>query len=241
VGDFLLTDNEELLMKKADFPEIFWCVEGIGNFWLEGKLYQLHPGQVWYYPPGSFHLISCYGKLFHYRWITVDGPDARVLFEGWNLKPGINHSGECPQHLFNNIRLNIETPTQAAQLENLKTVFEILGEAATPGGMEKSGAVEQVKQLIEENFQNPELNVEKIAELLQINRSVLSRLFSAKEKITIVQYLSNFRLEKAIYLIKATDLPIQKIAKVCGYSCHNYFSKVIRRHTGKTPALLRRM
>ena len=141
VGDFLLENNEDLMIKRADFPEIFWCVEGVGSFWLDGKRYLLRPGQVWYYPPDSVHRISCYGKVFHYRWITLDGPDARVLFEGLNLKPGINTSGECPHHLFSRVRLNIEVQSLDAQLDNLKTAFEILLKASTPGKSESSDLV----------------------------------------------------------------------------------------------------
>lgn len=242
VGDFQLINNEHLLTKTADFPEIFWCIDGCGCFEHEGKNYFLRPGQVWYYPPGSTHKISCYGNLFHYRWITLDGPDAKVLFEGLNLKPGINQSGECPQHLFNKVRLNIEVNKMEAHLENLQTAFEILIRASTPSQPDTpDDPVEQIKQLIEENYQNPGLNVEKIASLLQMNRSILSRTFSASQKITIVQYLSNCRLKQAMHLITETDTPIQRIAEMCGYSCHNYFTKVIRRHTGDSPTLLRRL
>ncbi len=241
VGDFLLTENEELPVKKADFPEIFWCIEGVGSFSHEGKRYLLRPGQVWYYPPGSYHSIACNGKLFHYRWITLDGPEAKTLFNGLNLKVGINQSGDCPHHLFSKVRLNIEIPLLTAQMENLKTAFEILILASTPSKPGNYDLTEQVKQVIEDNFQNPELNVEKIAALLQTNRSILSRAFSFSQKMTIVDYLSSCRLKKALYLIKETDTPIHQIASLCGYSCHNYFSKVIRRHTGSSPAALRKM
>ena len=240
VGDFLLTDNEILLIKKADFPEIFWCIDGVGCFWMDGKRYLLRPGQVWYYPAGSTHLISCYGKMFHYRWIALDGPDAKVLFDGLNLKYGINQSGECPQHLFSKVMLNIESNKYEAQLENLHTAFEILTLASMPGKNESPDLVEQVKQLIEDNYQNSELNVEKIASLLQVNRSILSRMFSASQKMTIVQYLSSCRLKRALYLIKETKTPIHQIASLCGYSCHNYFTKVIRHYTGTSPAALRK-
>lgn len=241
VGDFLLTNNKALLTKQADFPEIFWCMDGVGSFEYEGKVYLLRPGQVWYYPPESTHKISCCGKMFHYRWIALDGPDARVLFEGLNLKPGINQSGECPRHLFNKIRLNIEVNKLEAQLENLNTAFEILIRASTPVQTNPPDLVEQIKQLIGEHFRNPELNVERIASLLQINRAILSRTFSASQKTTVVQYLSNCRLKQAMHLITETETPIHAIAVQCGYSCHNYFTKVIRRHTGVSPSELRRM
>ena len=241
VGIFRLEDGEVLPTTRADFPEIFWCIDGIGSFILEGKRSLLRPGQVWYYPAGSTHQIACHGKVFHYCWITLDGPDAKILFDGLNLKTGINQSGVCPQHLFRKVRMNIEIPQLEIQLDNLKTAFEILTLASTPDSSGNPDLVEQAIRLIEENFQDPALNVEKISALLDVNRSILSRIFSASRKITIVQYLASCRLKKALYLIKETDIPINQIAELCGYSCHNYFSKVIRRHTGSPPGELRRM
>lgn len=243
VGDFRLINNDVVPEKYADFPEIFWCIEGMGSFELDGKNYFLRPGQVWYYPPDSYHKITCAGKLFHYRWMAFDGSDARVLFEGLNLKNGINNAGQCPHHLFNKLTLNIEKTSLNIQMENLSTGFQILLSAAS-GHTELSDSIEQmqqVKDIIDENFSNPDLNVEKIASLVQMNRSVLSRIFSKTFKVTIVQYLASRRLKEAMRLLKETDLPVNKIALLSGYSCHNYFTKIIRRHTGNSPNALRKM
>jgi AraC-like DNA-binding protein len=92
-----------------------------------------------------------------------------------------------------------------------------------------------------ENFSNPALNVESIAVLMQMNRSVLSRMFANTFKTTIIRYLAGRRLNEALRLLKETELPINRIAELCGYSCHNYFTKVIRRHTGNSPNSFRKM
>ncbi len=243
VGDFRLINNEKVIEKYADFPEIFWCVEGLGSFELNDKNYFLRPGQVWYYPPGSTHKISCAGKLFHYRWMAFDGPDARVLFEGLNLKTGVNNAGQCPHHLFNKLLLSIEKTSLDIQMENLSTGFQILLAAASGHtGLDSNiEQMQQVRDIIDENFSNPDLNVEKLASIVQMNRSVLSRMFSQTFKVTIVQYLASRRLKEALHLLKETNLPINKIALLCGYSCHNYFTKIIRRHTGSSPNNLRKM
>ena len=35
VGNFQLEEGEELPEKRAEFPEIFWCVSGTGSFVLD--------------------------------------------------------------------------------------------------------------------------------------------------------------------------------------------------------------
>ncbi len=243
VGDFRLLKNAKELVKKVEFPEIFWCIEGCGSFFYEGRYHYLRPDQVWYYPAGSVHEISCYGEVFRYRWMAWDGRDAGTVFDGLNLKTGVNFSGPCPHHLFNKLTLNIGRPTLEAQMNNLAAGFEILLNAAQNkfDNVIRIEQMEQVKNIIDENFSNPELNVQSIADLMQMNRSVLSRNFSDTFKVTIVEYIASRRLQEAMYYIKETDIPIHEIASKCGYSCHNYFTKVMRHHTGSTPQELRSM
>ncbi|MBO7147666.1 MAG: AraC family transcriptional regulator [Lentisphaeria bacterium] len=240
VGNFVLRDREEEYVKKAEFPEIFWCVEGSGEFQLDGKHYILKKDQIWYYPPGSIHKISCADKLFHYRWLALDGPASQELFEGLNLKPGLNPGKPCPQHLFSTLTLNIGKLSPADQMQNLVCAFQILACAATLNIGTELPLVEQVKTIIENNFQNPDLNVEKIADLLHVSRTSLSRTFSNSQKITIVEYLSSRRIKEAIQLLKETDEPIREIARKCGYTDHGYFTKVIKKITGLSPRYLRK-
>ena len=235
VVEFFLHGREKIHLHPADFPDIFWCIEGVGKFIMNGKSYLLHPGHVWYYPPGSVHRISCNGNCFHYRGLAMDGPDAAVLFEGLNIKPGINYAGDCPEHLFAALALNIESFSPEVQLENISRAVQILTLAASGKSKQQKDLTGKAREIIDENFANPGLNVEKIAELLRVNRSVLSRTFSAEMKISPVEYLASRRMQEAMRLLRQSDLPINKIAEMCGYSSAGYFTKVVRKRTGNLP------
>ena len=54
-------------------------------------------------------------------------------------------------------------------------------------------------------------------------------------KVTLKQYLSGYRLEKAKKLLEQDYMKITEIAEKCGYANANYFSKVFREGTGMTP------
>ena len=60
-------------------------------------------------------------------------------------------------------------------------------------------------------------------------------LFKQEMKVTLKQYLSNYRLEKAKKLLNQYGMKITEIAEKCGYTNANYFSKVFREATGMTP------
>ncbi|MEI3006003.1 MAG: helix-turn-helix transcriptional regulator [Victivallales bacterium] len=88
--------------------------------------------------------------------------------------------------------------------------------------------------MIDEDFSDPELNIERIAELLHVNRVSLSRSFSRLYGTSISGYLSGHRISCLEYL-KNTELSIAEIAGMCGFSSASYFSRVISEATGRPP------
>ena len=60
-------------------------------------------------------------------------------------------------------------------------------------------------------------------------------LFKQEMKVTLKQYLSSYRLEKAKRLLEEDYMKITEIAEKCGYANANYFSKVFREGMGMTP------
>lgn len=48
-------------------------------------------------------------------------------------------------------------------------------------------------------------------------------------------YINKYRMEKAMVLIKQTELSIAEIAEQVGFSTSRYFSTAFKQHTGQTP------
>lgn len=66
-----------------------------------------------------------------------------------------------------------------------------------------------------------------------------ARLFHKSTGLTSVQYLTNVRMEKAVELLRLTDLTMEEIAARIGYSNGNYFCKVFRNRAGMSPGEFR--
>ncbi len=239
IGDFCLLENDRDYPKKANFAELFWCIDGEGEFEYNNDEFQLRKNQIWYYPSGSFHRIRCSGKFFHYRWLAIGGSNADILFRGVHLLPGVNDAGECPEELFNRITLNINSISAKVQMENMATAFKILTTAVSKPMQPHKSLVDKVKTIVEEYFSNADLSVERIAELLHVDRTVLSKIFSAQQHTAIVKYIAARRMREAGILLRETNLPIREIAALCGYSTHNYFTKAVKNFYGMTPQEIR--
>lgn len=68
----------------------------------------------------------------------------------------------------------------------------------------------------------------------------LRRMFKAKTGMTIVGYLQQLRLCKAMALLRNPSYSISLIAADCGYDDSNYFSSVFHKKTGSTPSEYRK-
>lgn len=237
-GHFKLYEIDSPSCKKADFCELFWCMDGKGCFELEGQHFLVHPGDVWYYPKGSQHSFCPAGNFFHYRWFTIAGRRASVLFEITGIPPGLSFGGNCPEELFGKLELLIRQSTRAKRLEQMSVGFEILCRAAS--GIRQKRPVNdyllEARNIIDHDFANPELNIQRLADILHVNRVQLSRGFPRQFGVSISTYLRNLRLQKGMELLRRTNLSIEDIAKAAGYGSANYFGKVIIAATGQNPS-----
>lgn len=94
------------------------------------------------------------------------------------------------------------------------------------------GAIDYVAQ----HFGEKDLSVAQIADYLHFSPAYLNVLFKQEMKVTIKQYLSNYRLERAKLLLDKDYYKVSEIAERCGYATANYFARVFREATGMTPA-----
>lgn len=84
-----------------------------------------------------------------------------------------------------------------------------------------------------------DISLEQAAEAMGMSAFYFSRLFRTSYNQTFLEYLTEYRMERAAELLRMTDIPVREIAPLVGYTDANYFSKVFKRHIGETPTLYR--
>lgn len=85
-----------------------------------------------------------------------------------------------------------------------------------------------------------DIKVEDIAAAVNLHPSYLHRVFKANQGITLLEYLTNLRVEKSKMLLANTDIPIIDVSEYVGINSRQYFTYVFKRNTGITPQAFRK-
>ncbi|SFD02859.1 response regulator transcription factor [Butyrivibrio sp. YAB3001] len=96
------------------------------------------------------------------------------------------------------------------------------------------------KEYIEKNYENASLSISDISETLCVNQTYLRKMFKSEMNMTLTEYITQFRMQKAKHLLTTTDEKLSVIAENVGYSDVSYFSNVFKKFYGQSPRSMSR-
>lgn len=96
-----------------------------------------------------------------------------------------------------------------------------------------------IREHIDSHFAEP-LTRESVAQAFYISPNYLSHLFQKSGVMGFNEYLNHTRLEHARRLLKGYDLKVKEIAHACGFVDSNYFCRLFRKNTDRSPSEYRR-
>lgn len=91
---------------------------------------------------------------------------------------------------------------------------------------------------VEENF-SQECTLKEAAKYLKYDYPYLSKLFIRQLGIGFTDYLNQYRISRACYLLKNSQMSVGEIAEKCGYDNLRTFHRNFRRVTGMAPGAYR--
>ncbi|PNH84840.1 AraC family transcriptional regulator [Vibrio diazotrophicus] len=87
---------------------------------------------------------------------------------------------------------------------------------------------------VQENFHRP-ISRNGIADRFNLSPNHLSRLFKQQGHMTLADYITWVRIDRAKFMIKKYDFKLNDVAIRCGFKDVNYFCRVFKTKTGITP------
>ncbi|HHY83317.1 MAG TPA: response regulator [Clostridiales bacterium] len=89
---------------------------------------------------------------------------------------------------------------------------------------------------IEKNYSRKSIPIQEIADSVHLTPAYICNAFKKETGKTIVQYLNDYRIEKAKELLKSNGIKLADIADQVGFGDVNYFIKVFKKTTNITPS-----
>jgi len=104
----------------------------------------------------------------------------------------------------------------------------------------RHASIAAILQYIDEHYDEERLSVGVLAKHVFLRHTYLCFLFKKQIGKTVNEYITEFRLKKAIELMKHGPLKLIDIAGAVGFADANHFGKLFKKYTGVTPSEYRK-
>ncbi|WP_077300790.1 phosphoenolpyruvate hydrolase family protein [Virgibacillus pantothenticus] len=122
--------------------------------------------------------------------------------------------------------------------KSFKETYNVQYEASIQKIMEgfanKTDYVDFIKDYISHHYME-EITLNDLAAILNLSRTYVSTLFKTEVGVPFVQYLVDFRLNRAIEMMQEEKLPLVTVAEMVGYPNYAQFSKIFKKRKGVPP------
>lgn len=200
-------------LKEFDREKAYSCMECIYK-----QLYPQHTVLVSCIKGIYFKLLDyLYEAAEHYFYSEYDCGNVRrgILLEKIY---SIDTLSECREYLYEQVEEYFQGAENLAV--NNKSIFEIM-------------------EYINKSYNDADLSVGEIANQVYLTPNYMMMLFKKKMGKTVLQYMTEVRMEAAKELLKDGRVKLSEVASKVGFRDTGYFSKVFHRYVGISPRAYR--
>lgn len=223
---------------------IHYVISGEGTYAVKGKSFHLHAGDTFLvYPNTEVTYFADQKNPWEYCWVGFTGSDASIILNATDFTrdhPVIFNTpmGEDIKREFLHIydaRGN-EFKHAVEMTGRLYTALALFMHSATQSHTRTSTNqyVQKGIEFISANYSYP-ISIEDIASYVGLSRSHLFRSFEQVLGQSPKEYLTDFRMKQACYLLEHSELSITAIAISVGFDNSLYFSKTFHKRKGMSP------
>lgn len=146
-----------------------------------------------------------------------------------NILEGLSAGAEdYIQKPFNISELKLKIQNRFESRKLLIAKFQNKG-LTYPSGDKDALYLDKVNKAIDKQINHPEFSISLLCDELSIGRSQLYRKIQALTGKAIIEYITSYKLSKAMHLLKENKLSIKEIAFEVGYNDNRYFSRVFKK------------
>lgn len=224
--------------------EILLFIEGNGRVFCEGIPTDYTVGDICVIDSGALHRVES-DSYCRYYCLIVDGEFCE--------RQGLAHEDVRFQKRIREERLAEEynkiaeafqkkdeyrmPDVKGAVLSFMVHLLREYAEESTVVAPRENEGVRTAIRHIRTHYAEP-LDVDTLASLAGLSKFHFLREFKRVTGQTVVTYINNLRVERAVRMLDAGGTTVAAVAAACGFSSHSYFSKTFHRLRGVHPSTL---
>ena len=232
------------------FTELFFVVNGEGNFLFRDEKYHIRTGDLVIIPPYMEHTEqSIKNTPLEYYVIGVEGISFQPADEETCVQVFCNFSNKSLiSDLFAQMLYEVRNPSYGSDkiCQDLLEILilrivryqHVIPVPITSTYMTKECA--RIKEYLDINYSEP-ITLDTLTELTHMNKYYIAHSFAKYTGQSPIQYLNQRRMEAACTLLKDTDHSISSISSAVGFSSQSYFTQAFRKKYGMTPIKYRQL
>lgn len=196
--------------------EVFYCVDGRGQFNVEGKMLDVAPDDMVIVNPRTLHTELSYQACpLEYIVLGIEGVE--ILFNQRDQGYTMVKCGAMREDMLG--------LTEVLLVKLVRTASLSLRVSTPPAESKECAAA---KRYIDENYSRT-ITLDSLAEIAHVNKYYLSHSFKREYGTSPIDYLMKRRITEAKALLTSTDFSLTQIAEQIGFRSLAYFSKCFRK------------
>ncbi len=238
--------NDEGEMEHShEFFELLAILSGSGTHWINGKTYQVMPGDIFLLNIGDRHYFNPLSQETEFRWINIGWlPDFYQLEDAALLK-NKKYTDRVSMNITN-LLMDCLYEYNLKQEEYLDIIrFQLMAilkklkrltaqEEISYNEKHRRNLIKRATAFIGDHYREP-LTLRDIAERLGISQVYLCKLFSDEIGMGAIQYLRKTRIDKACSLLLSTNMRVNDISISVGFADSKSFFSAFKSQMGITP------
>ncbi|MCH1639417.1 AraC family transcriptional regulator [Paenibacillus timonensis] len=155
-----------------------------------------------------------------------------------------NTLGEMNHHNANPVSVNLQAINRRILEQEtldeieavlLEVVREVLEQRRSGRENKNRLLADTVKEIIDKHYADPDLNVQRIADMLKLSSVHLGQVYKAEEGLSVVDRINEVRLAQARLYLEQQQLTVAEIMEKVGFGNESYFYRLFKRRYGATP------
>ena len=253
------TDHPVVTTHWHDEAELTMVLDGAAEYQIDLQDYPVCPGDFLFIQPRILHTIALAGTkpyhsetyVFHLNYLGANATDIcstryllPLLNEEFSLPcyiPSSHPAYDALKTVFTQISQLYEQTPMGYELAIksclLQVVFLLLPYGVSTRNQDTDSASEKLKTVLDYIHLHyaESLSIKELAAQCYFSEYYFMRFFKKHMHMTVIEYLNNLRMEKAVERFEQGNTSILEVSMSVGFHSLSYFHKLFREKFSMTP------